>query len=270
MYVQPLKRAWWKLHEWVSVQRDHQHRAGRRDKVGRFLFRTLGWAINRPGSMFVLNYRPDFDYDFGRFPDYARFQRYWVKGNVENSGDLTRLYLLYLNARRVVQEDIAGDFVELGVYKGNSAKLLCEIARPAERRLFLFDTFLGFDSADLASERDRVHEKFVDTSLEGVRRFVGEDLVTYVPGRFPESLGEGSLPPRIALAHIDCDLYEPMKAGLQVFYERMSPGGLFVLHDYSSGWWRGATQAVDEFLADKPERLTLMPDACGTAVFRKH
>jgi O-methyltransferase len=60
-----------------------------------------------------------------------------------------------------------------------------------------------------------------------------------------------------------------MKAGLEVFYDRMSPGGIFILHDYSSGWWEGAKRAVDEFLADKPERLILMPDACGTAVFRR-
>lgn len=224
--------------------------------------------MNRPGSMFILNYRPDFDYDFRRFPEYTSFLQYWSKGNAENRGDLARLYLLYLNARRVIEENIEGDFVELGVYKGNSAKILCELAKPG-RRTFLFDTFLGFDSADLAGERQTVHRKFSDTSLSAVRQFVGDELVTYVPGRFPASLSSGTGPTKIALAHIDCDLYEPMKAGLEAFYDLMSSGGMFILHDYGSGWWQGVTRAVDEFLADKPERLVLMPDACGTAVFRK-
>jgi hypothetical protein len=226
--------------------------------------------LNREGSIFLLSYRPDFDYDFGKFPDYDAFRRAWTRGNeANNGGDLTRLYLMCLNTQRVIEERVEGDFVELGVYKGNSAKILCELGKRDSRRTVLFDTFSGFDEHDLVKEGQQVRRTYADTTLTAVRQFVGDDHVTYVPGRFPDSLTVAITPSKIALAHIDCDLYEPMKAGLEVFYPLMAPGGIFILHDYSSGWWEGAKRAIDEFLADKPERLVLMPDKSGTAIFRK-
>jgi len=84
------------------------------------------------------------------------------------------------------------------------------------------------------------------------------------PGVFPQ--------PRestFALAHIDCDLYEPMKAALAFFYERMPRGGMLILHDYSSTTWAGATQAINEFCAASGEFVTLWPDKSGTAMIRK-
>jgi O-methyltransferase len=33
--------------------------------------------------------------------------------------------------------------------------------------------------------------------------------------------------------------------------------------------WDGAEKAVDEFFADKPERIIVIPDKAGTAVIRR-
>ena len=272
MTVRLLKKFWWKLHEWMkprTAQSTRDRRDRRRERLAKFVFGTLGNAVNSAGSMFILSYRPDFDYNFGQIPEYGTILRYWKLGNERNSGDLTRLYVIWLNAQRVIEEGIVGDFVELGVYKGNSAKILCEIGKRDNRRTILFDTFTGFDESDLDIEHRSVSNVYADVSLEAVRRFVGEDNVVYIPGRFPETIHKLPEATRISLAHLDCDLYEPMKAGLQAFYDIMSPGGIFIVHDYSSGWWTGPRQATDEFLAGKAERLVLMPDKSGTAIFRK-
>ena len=37
----------------------------------------------------------------------------------------------------------AGAFVEVGVYRGGSARVLCDIAQEQGRTLYLFDTFAG-------------------------------------------------------------------------------------------------------------------------------
>ena len=270
MIWQRLRQMWWKLIACMNPRHSPELRSKKKKRAGRFLFKMFGNLLNGAGSMFILSYRPDFDYDFGHFPDYGRFFEYWKAGHEEtNLGDLFRLYLLVLNTQLIIEDGIAGDFVELGVYKGNSAKILCELGRRANRKTVLFDTFGGFDKADISSEGQTVHRTYGDTSLEAVRRFVGEEDVVYVPGRFPDSLSKIEKPIQIALAHLDCDLYEPMKAGLEAFYDVMSPGGMFILHDYASGWWKGAKRAVDEFLRDKPERLIAMPDKSGTAIFRK-
>jgi O-methyltransferase len=97
---------------------------------------------------------------------------------------------------------------------------------------------------------------------------VGTTDVVYVPGFFPESAKALTLPLRMAPAHIDCDLYEPMKAALDLFYPRMAAGGVMILHDYASDHWPGATKAIDEFFADKTESVVVLPDKAGTAIAR--
>jgi hypothetical protein len=42
---------------------------------------------------------------------------------------------------------------------------------------------------------------------------------------------------------------------LEFFYPRMVKGGIILLDEYRDSAWPGCTQAVDEFIAGKPERL---------------
>ena len=74
---------------------------------------------------------------------------------------------------------------------------------------------------------------------------------------------------RFALVHLDCDLYAPTRAAMEFFYPRLTRGGLLVVHDYASGHWPGVVRAVDEFLADKPEKPVLIPDKSGSAALVK-
>jgi len=238
-------------------------------EVAQAAMRTIGSLLNARNSKIYLAYRPDSHFDFGNFPGFPEFYRDFVhESKSRNSGDLSRLYLLLLNIARVLKEAIPGDFAEIGVYRGNTARILAQAARAGGRCLFLFDTFSGFDSADQA-DADRPSRAFVDTSLEKVKAFVGTDSVEYVVGRFPDSLTTVKIPDRFAIVHLDCDLLQPTAAGLAFFYPRLSPGGLFILHDYSSGHWSGCAQAIDAFFKDKPERPVLIPDKSGTAVVVK-
>jgi hypothetical protein len=136
--------------------------------------------------------------------------------------------------------------------------------------LYLFDTFHGFDARDLKGIDSSMLMGFRGTSLDLVRSVVGEKAVTYVPGYFPESIPPGLAEKTFAIVHIDCDLYEPFKASLAFFYPRLSPGGIIILHDYSSGYFAGAKQAVDEFARTVPEQPVLLSDKSGTAILRKN
>jgi hypothetical protein len=71
----------------------------------------------------------------------------------------------------------------------------------------------------------------------------------------------------ISVVNLDCDLYQPMKSGLEFFYPRMPLGGIMFLHDYSSLYWDGAKLAVDEFCAETGEFIVLMPDRAGVPFF---
>jgi hypothetical protein len=180
--------------------------------------RWVAPAAIRSDLAFYLAIRPDSDRAFRAYPELGELSEVWVRNNEQrNASDLPRLYALVLTVRQVLAEAIEGDFAELGVYRGNSAAVLAHYARKSGRTVFLFDTFEGFDRRDLTGDdRDRPIE-FADTSLATVRSLVGEESVCYVPGYFPASLPPELQSRRFSLVHLDCDLYEPIRAGMQFF-----------------------------------------------------
>lgn len=198
---------------------------------------------------------------------FPRLRQIWVAKNKNNQADLTRLLFLMCTVEELSQ--IPGAFAELGVYKGNSAKVLHELA--PDRKLYLFDTFQGFDAKDVAQDpKARIHSThFLDTSLEEVKRWIGSDKVQFCPGHFPATAAQIPKGEQFALVHLDADLYDPTLAGLEFFYPKLVSGGCMIIHDYFSGAWPGVKKALDQFLQDKPERLVRIPDKSGTAIFRK-
>jgi len=193
----------------------------------------------------------------------------FISDSENNKQDLSRLYALCLTFDQIEHESIAGDMAELGVYKGHTAAVLARFARRTHRHLYLLDTFSGFAEEDLSGPDDTQPMQFQDADFEAVRSFVGDGPVSYVRGKFPDTADQLPSEATYALVHIDCDLYAPIKAGLEYFYPRLVPGGFLIIHDYSSLYWPGAEQAVDEFLADKPEFVVPMPDISGSVVIRR-
>lgn len=185
-----------------------------------------------------------------------------------SAADSVRRDMLVLLMRDVETRGVEGSLAELGVYRGETARVLHHYM--PGRRLHLFDTFAGFDARDTASEGETTGAvvpsgQFGDTSVEAVRRHVAprNANVVFHPGVFPESFGPAVRQERFALVHLDADLHRPTLAGLRAFYPLVSPGGYIVVHDYNA--WHGARQATDEFLADKPEIAVPMPDKSGSA-----
>jgi hypothetical protein len=215
-------------------------------------------------------HRPDWDFDFDTLPELRSLSDHWVSNNVENNaGDLPRLYALLLNINQVMADGVPGDIAELGVYRGNSAAVLALYGRRHGRSVFLFDTYEGFEARDLTGVDAGQSAAFGDTSLDLVRRNVGDDAVVYVKGYFPDTVTEDIARRHYAVVHLDCDLYAPIKAGLDFFYDRLSPGGIMIIHDYANPCWDGPKRAVDEFLPRIAETLVLIPDKSGTAILRK-
>jgi Macrocin-O-methyltransferase (TylF) len=216
-------------------------------------------------------YHPDSARVFGQHPQFKMLLPHWLHRNrINNGGDTARYYSLILNIKQVLEDQIPGDFAELGVYLGNSAAVLAHFAFADRRTLFLFDTFAGFDQRDLVGVDSSKALAFTDTSLAGVQANVGHaETCVYLKGYFPQSVTEEVIKRSFAFVHLDCDLYKPMKDGLDFFYPRLSPGGMLFLHDYSSGHWPGAKKAVDEFSERTGELPILLPDKSGTAVIRK-
>jgi hypothetical protein len=79
--------------------------------------------------------------------------------------------------------------------------------------------------------------------------------VTLVRGYFQDTLPK-YCDSQFCFVHLDCVIYESYRRCLEFFYPRMVTGGVILLDEYKDPPWPGCTQAVDEFVADKPERIT--------------
>ena len=240
--------------------------------------RPFGFELVRRGS--VSDYVPD------RFHHNRNRSKYdkigcavsdrsfaaFLAGNANNAIDPMRFYFLAMVCDLVEKEAIAGDVAELGVYKGNTAFLLAELARRTGRTAYLFDTFKSLPERDFigidSNIRDRKSD-FIDTSIEAVRALVGSANVEIIAGYFPDSITKAAAATRYALVHLDCDLYIPTRAGLEFFYPRLVSGGFLIVHDYMSLYWDGIEKAINEFFVDKPERFIPIPDKSGTIALRK-
>jgi O-methyltransferase len=178
--------------------------------------------------------------------------------------DAVRYASIGLAISRLRREGVEGAFAEVGVFRGHTSQVLHELA--PERTLYLFDTFEGFPAQDL----DGVDGRFRDTDLSELERKLGDMRnVVIRKGYFPET-ADGLEHEQFAFVMLDVDLYKPTAAGLKFFYPRLAPGGYLFAHDYNSPESdRAVSRAVDEFMADKPERLIEIPDRWGSIVFRK-
>lgn len=129
----------------------------------------------------------------------------------------------------------AGAIVEIGVYRGGSARQLATLKRP----LYLYDTFEGMP---FAGPLDGNPEgSFADTSAEYVRSLIPS--ATVVKGLFPESLID--MPP-VGFVHADGDQYQTTKDVLAHMPQRMVRGGFILFDDYLAPGCDGCTQAVNE------------------------
>lgn len=251
---------------WYSLFRDFPLRLGR-FRLGLWRIGPGTCVISRPARYSL--YSDKYIEQGGRniFTDIKKF----FGEQQSHAGDITRYFFLNLTIDQLIKEDIKGEFAELGVYKGNTGFIFADAARRLGRKAYLFDTFTGFSKKDLQDvdadkgEKDR----FDDATLAAVKSLVGERNVHLVQGYFPQSASMIPQNLSFCLVHLDCDLYAPFRAALEYFYDRLAPGGFLIMHDYASLEWDGVEKAVDEFFADKSEKVIPIPDTWGTAVIRK-
>jgi O-methyltransferase len=198
------------------------------------------------------------NYIFGKF-----FNRYQTRINFSllylnrerdidrNYMDYIRLSTLELIANEINTNNITGEVAELGVYKGKFARYINRYF--PDRKLFLFDTFKGFDKTDVVSEVQKNlssgEQDFSNTSIEQVLSIMPHrDQCIVKEGFFPDTaVGFEEI---FAFVSIDADLYDPIYNGLKYFYPRLQKGGYIFVHDYNNDNYPGSKKAVNQYCAE--------------------
>jgi O-methyltransferase len=136
----------------------------------------------------------------------------------------------------MVERQVPGACVEIGCNRGLTAALMQSVlARDDfDRELHVFDSFEGVSAPEPEDIGCRLRPGMFATSLQSL-------VDTFNSLQFPMptvhagwlSATISQLPPVIAFAHIDVDLYEPTYLALSNIYSRLAQGGVIVIDDYA-------------------------------------
>jgi O-methyltransferase len=160
-------------------------------------------------------------------------------------------------------DHLDGDTAEAGVYEGGSSWLICQ-ARGGRSTHWGFDSFEGLSAP---SHRDGDFWSAGDLAAsEASARALLEPLGAVVlKGWIPEVFAQARIG-RLVFAHVDVDIHDPTLASFEHFYDLLVPGGVIVCDDYGFAPCAGAKQAVDEFMADRPESVIHSPTGQGIVI----
>ncbi len=212
------------------------------------------------GSYFIKDYR--FTWPQMAWWKNQEFNVYLSKFDENNGLNTHRRWMLAQLLRLTV--NIPGDTVECGVYKGAGSWMICDFIKKhkCSKRHYLFDSFEGLSnpcSKDGAYWRKGDLSACEDYALTALKEF--EDIIDVKKGWIPERFVDVSNCV-FSFVHVDVDLAEPTKDSIEFFYNRLSPGAVFLCDDYGFDTCPGVTTVIDDFLRDKPEKMLIL-DAGG-------
>jgi len=190
-----------------------------------------------------------------------RFNEYLDRFNERETFNTHRRWMLWQLLR--LARDVPGSTAECGVFEGSSSWLICSFFQGSGRTHHLFDSFEGLsqpqadDGSYWIAGALAVGEKVVAEKLEPFA-----DMLRFhkgwIPDRFADVADE-----QFAFVHVDVDLLEPTRESVEFFYPQLAPGGILVCDDYGCSTCPGATQAIDHFLRDKPEKMIALDGGGG-------
>jgi O-methyltransferase len=173
---------------------------------------------------------------------------------------MQRLTSLQRCVETVLADDIPGDLIECGVWRGGACILMRAVLAAygdETRCVWLADSFQGVPRPDPAKYKaDKgVRTKPVagilavpETEVRANFQRYGllDDQVRFLAGWFKDTLHDAPID-RIAVLRLDGDLYESTIQALDALYPRLSSGGFCIIDDYHAV--KPCRQAVTDYRA---------------------
>ncbi len=157
----------------------------------------------------------------------------------------------------VVSENIPGDLVETGVWRGGSCVFMRGLLKALgveDRIVWVADSFEGLPKPNERDYPDDTGNKLhamdvLSISLESVKDTFArygllDDQVKFLKGWFRDTLPDAPIE-ELAVLRLDGDLYESTMDALNNLYDRVSPGGFTIIDDY--GAYPACKKAVHHF-----------------------
>lgn len=158
--------------------------------------------------------------------------------------------------RDVVENNVEGDFIECGVWKGGACIYAYNVLKElkSNKKVWVADSFEGLPmpNVDLypqdAGDIHYTHSE-LSVSMDEVKsnfEIFGkiDKNVVFVPGFFKDSLPKCKIK-KISVLRLDGDMYESTMDSLINLYHKLSIGGYCIVDDYLGV--KGCTDAIHEF-----------------------
>ena len=151
--------------------------------------------------------------------------------------------------------DVEGDVVEFGCFVGESSKYLRKTLDEYEsdKKLYVYDSFeglpelskfeegTGWKPGTLKSTEEILIANFENNELQPP--IIHKDWFKDIPTE--------KLPEKISFAFLDGDFYDSIYDSLSKVYDRVTPGGFILFHDYDRHDLPGVKAAVYQFLQER-------------------
>ncbi len=171
---------------------------------------------------------------------------------------IKRMNQLRSACETAIKENIPGDFIETGVWRGGATIMMRAVLaayNDTNRNVWVADSFQGVpppnaaqypvDTGDehhtlrfLAISKKQVEENFKKYNLL-------DSQVQFLEGWFKDTLPKAPLGD-IAVLRLDGDIYESTMDSLTCLYDKVPPGGFVIIDDY--GVLNACRLAVHDFL----------------------
>jgi hypothetical protein len=200
------------------------------------------------------------------YDDHQRDEgRVWP-GYADTMIGLKRLDNLQYCIQTAVRDNIKGDLIETGVWRGGACIFMRAVLLAYainDRKVYVADSFAGMPgpgSDNLSPDKgaETYIHKYLSVSQTEVednfRRYgLLDDQVIFLKGWFKDSLPIVSIK-ELAILRLDGDLYSSTKDALTFLYPKLSRGGFCIIDDYALP---GCRKAVDDFRTENRINSTM-------------
>jgi hypothetical protein len=192
------------------------------------------------------------------------FIDHYIQGTAISMLPLARLDNLQSCIGDVLRNDVPGDLIETGVWRGGATifmRAMLKAHRVTDRIVWVADSFEGLPEPDAekfpieaethsGSLMTKVYDHFA-VDIEAVKsnfRAYGmlDNQVRFLEGWFKDTLPTAPIS-SLAIMRLDGDYYESTTDALTNLYDKLSVGGYAIIDDYAEDAWTHCRRAVDDF-----------------------
>lgn len=201
---------------------------------------------------------------------------HYVRGQAVSMLPLARLDNLQACIRAVIADDVPGDLIETGVWRGGATIFMrgALAAYGGEARgVFVADSFEGLPEPDaekypiearsfhgpvIATAMNRLKASLEDVTANFEAYGLLDERVRFLKGWFKDTLATAPIE-RLSVMRLDGDYYESTRDALMNLYDKLSVGGFVIVDDYGEDAWTYCRRAVDEFREERGIQDPLRP-----------